>query len=382
MSEKRDYYEILGLQKGASDEEIKKAFRKMAMKYHPDRNQNNKEAENRFKEINEAYSILSDPEKKSKYDRFGHAGVDPNTGFGNSGFGEGAGFEDIFDMFGGIFGGGGGFGGGFGGNHRNASTKGSDLQREVTITFKEAAFGVKKNIKISKNVVCDHCKGEKAEPGTSKRTCESCGGTGQVHTTQRTPFGAFQSVSTCPDCHGEGHKVETPCKKCNASGVIRKEVTIAVSIPAGVENGAIISLKGQGEAGRNGGPAGNLYIIVYVKPHKLYKRAGQDLQIEIPITFEQAALGDEIIVPTLEDKVSYKVPPGTQPNTVFRLKGKGLPYTNSSKKGNLYVKVILEVPTKLNGKQKEAVKKMSSTLDKNCYQKKNSFLNTIKELFK
>lgn len=382
MAEKRDYYEVLGLQKGASDEEIKKAFRKMAMKYHPDRNPNDKEAEEKFKEVNEAYGILSDPDKKDKYDRFGHAGVDPNAGFGGGAGGFGGGFEDIFDMFGGMFGGGGGFRTGFGGMNRNGPMKGSDLQREVVISFEEAAKGVKRNIKVSKNVECPHCHGDKAEPGTEKKTCQTCGGTGQVQSAQRTPFGTFQSVSTCPNCNGTGHTIETPCSKCKGQGSVRKEVAISVNIPAGVDNGAILPLRGQGEAGVNGGPPGDLYIIVTVKPHKLYKRAGQDLQIEIPISFEQAALGDEIIVPTLEDKVSYKVPPGTQPNTVFRLRGKGLPYVKSSRKGDLYVKVILEVPTRLNSEQKEAIKDMCSKLDKSCYQKKTGFFESIKDLFR
>lgn len=381
MAEKRDYYEVLGLQKEASDDEIKSAFRKLAMKYHPDRNPDDKEAEEKFKEVNEAYNILSDPEKKQKYDQFGHAGVDPNAGFGGGGFG-GAGMYDIFDMFGGMFGGGGGFRTGFGGANRTGPMKGNDLQKGITITFEEAAFGVKKKIRVYKNVECSHCHGDKAEPGTSKTTCPSCGGTGRVETAQRTPFGTFQSVVTCPDCHGEGQTIETPCSKCQGQGVERKEVTISVSIPAGIDNGAILPLRGQGEPGINNGPPGDLYIIVTVKPHKLYKRAGQDLQIEIPISFEQAALGDEIVVPTLEDKVSYKVPPGTQPNTVFRLRGKGLPYVNKSRKGDLYVKVILEVPTKLNNEQKEAIKDMCEKLDSSCYKKKTGFFESIKDLFK
>lgn len=380
MAEKRDYYEVLGLQKGASEEEIKKAFRKLAMKYHPDRNPNDKEAEDRFKEVNEAYSILGNPDKKKKYDQFGHAGVDPNAGFGGGGF-SGAGMEDIFDMFGGMFGGG-GFKTGFGGSSRNGPMKGNDLQREIVISFEEAAFGTKKKIRIYKNVKCSHCHGDKAEPGTEKKTCSSCGGTGRVQSTQNTPFGTFQSVVTCPDCHGEGYTIDTPCSECKGQGVLRKELTISVSIPAGIDNGAILPLRGQGEPGINNGPPGDLYVIVTVKPHKLYKRAGQDLQIEIPISFEQAALGDDIVVPTLEDKVSYKVPAGTQPNTVFRLRGKGLPYVNSSRKGDLYVKVILEVPTKLNSQQKEAIQEMCGKLDKSCYKKKTGFFESIKDLFR
>lgn len=378
MAEKRDYYEVLGLSKGASDDEIKKAFRKKAMKYHPDRNPGDKEAEENFKEVNEAYGILSDSDKKNKYDRFGHAGVDPNAGFGGGGAGFG-GFEDIFDMFGGMFGGGGGRGSA---QRRNAPRKGADLQKGVTITFEEAAFGVKKEIKITKDVKCNSCGGSGAKSGTDKKTCPKCGGTGEVRTAQRTPFGTFQSSAPCPDCNGTGQIIETPCPDCHGKGYNRKDVTINVSIPAGVDNDSIITLRDQGQPGTNGGPNGDLYIIISVLPHKLYKRVGQDIQIEIPITFEQAALGDDIIVPTLEDKVSYKVPAGTQSGTVFRLKNKGIVSTRGNRKGDLYVKVTLEVPTKLTSKQKKAIKKLGEELGEECYVKKNSFLDSIKELFK
>ncbi|MEG0918509.1 MAG: molecular chaperone DnaJ [Anaerovoracaceae bacterium] len=377
MAEKRDYYEVLGLSKGASDDEIKKAFRKKAMKYHPDRNPGDKEAEENFKEVNEAYGILSDPDKKNKYDRFGHAGVDPNAGFGGGGAGFG-GFEDIFDMFGGMFGG----GGRSSAQRRNAPRKGADLQKGVTITFEEAAFGVKKEIKITKDVKCNSCGGSGAAKGTEKKTCPKCNGTGEVRTSQRTPFGTFQSSSPCPDCNGTGQIIDTPCPDCHGNGYNRKDVTINVSIPAGVDNDSIITLRDQGQPGINGGPNGDLYIIISVLPHKLYKRAGQDIQIEIPITFEQAALGDDIVVPTLEDKVSYKIPAGTQSGTVFRLKNKGIVSTRGNRKGDLYVKVVLEVPTKLTSKQKKAVKKLGEELGGECYTKKNSFLDSIKDLFK
>ncbi|MEG0292394.1 MAG: molecular chaperone DnaJ [Anaerovoracaceae bacterium] len=381
MAEKRDYYEVLGLQKGASDDEIKKAFRKKAMKYHPDRNPGDKEAEENFKEVNEAYSILSDSDKKSKYDRFGHAGVDPNAGFGGAGGAGFGGFEDIFDMFGGMFGG--GSRGGFSSQQRrNAPRKGQDLQMKISITFEEAAFGVKKEIKVNKYVKCGSCNGTGAEKGTEKKTCPQCNGTGEVRTAQRTPFGTFQSTGPCPQCNGTGEIIETPCSECKGQGKVKKDVTISVSIPAGVDNESVITLRNQGEPGINGGPDGDIYLIIAVKPHDLYKRAGQDIQIEIPITFEQAALGDEIIVPTLEDKVSYKIPAGTQSGTVFRLKGKGIVSTRGHKKGDLYVKVVLEVPTKLTSKQKKAIKKMSDELDDECYSKKGKFLDSIKEIFK
>ena len=380
---KRDYYEVLGLKKGASDDEIKKAFRKMAMKYHPDRNPGDKNAEEQFKQINEAYSVLSDPDKKSKYDRFGHAGVDPNAGFGGDGgfggfggFGGAGGFEDIFDMFGGMFG-----GGGSRKRRRNGPVKGNDLQKAMTITFEEAAFGTKKEIQINKYVECETCKGTGAQPGTSKTTCSKCGGTGEVRTTQKTPFGTFQSASPCPDCGGTGQINEHPCGDCGGTGKVRKTVTISVDIPAGVDNDSVISIKGQGEPGSNGGPNGDLYVVLTVKPHKLFERRGQDLWLEIPITFDQAALGDDITVPTLEGKVSYKVPAGTQPNTVFRLKNKGIKSIRSSRKGDLYVRVILEVPTKLNGKQKKAIQNMAKEVKHDCYNKKSGFLESMKEFF-
>lgn len=381
MAEKRDYYEVLGLQKGASEDEIKKAFRKMAMKYHPDKNPGDKEAEEKFKEVNEAYSVLSDPDKKSKYDRFGHAGVDPN-GMGGAGFGGGfggfGGFEDIFDMFGGAFGG--GFGGG---NQRRANQprKGRDIQKAITITFEEAAFGTSKKIELAKFVSCPTCSGEGTKPGTSKKTCPKCGGSGQIAQTQRTPFGQFQTVTTCDQCGGSGKIIEEACPECKGQGKLRKNVTISVDIPAGVDNESVIPIRGQGEPGINGGPAGDLYIVLNVKPHKVFKRSGADLYLEIPITFDQAALGAEIVVPTLEGKVSYKVPAGTQPGTTFRLKDKGVKYPKREAKGDLYVKVSLEVPTKLSHKQKKAVEAMGKELTDECYQKKSSFKEKFKDIF-
>ena len=347
MADKRDYYEVLGLQKGASDDEIKKAFRKLAMKYHPDKNPGDKEAEEKFKEINEAYAVLSDPEQKSKYDRYGHAGVDPNAFQGFEGFG---GFEDIFNMFGGAFGGG-GFGGfgGFGGGQRSrsAARKGSDIQKTMTISFEDAAFGATKKIKLTKYVKCKTCGGTGASPGTSKKTCPRCGGSA--------------------DCGGTGR--------------VRDTVNISVNIPAGVDNDSVIPIRGQGEPGINGGPDGDLYIVLRVKPHKLFERKGTDLWLDIPISFEQAALGDEIVVPTLEEKIKYKVPAGTQPGTVFRLKGKGIKSLRSNRKGDLYVKVYLEVPTKLNKAQKKAIQEMGKTVNDECYSKKTGFMNSIKEFF-
>ena len=380
MAEKRDYYEVLGLKKGASEDEIKKAFRKMALKYHPDRNPDNEEAEEKFKEVNEAYSVLSDPDKKDKYDRFGHAGVDPNAGFGGAGgfgdFGGFGGFEDIFNMFGG------GFGGGFGGAaRRNGPMKGRDLQKNITISFDEAAFGTKKTLKVTKYVKCAKCNGEGTAPGTSKKSCPKCGGSGQVHTVQSTPFGRFQSTGPCPDCGGKGTIIETPCPDCGGSGKVRKTVEIKIDIPAGVDNDSVIPIRGQGDPGENGGPNGDFYVVITVKPHEMFRRDRDNLYIDIPIGFHQAALGDEITVPTLDGKVSYKVPAGTQPGTVFRLKGKGMRNVRTGRMGDLYVKVQLEVPTKLNGAQKKAIKEMGEKVGPDCYQKKSSFAQKVKDLF-
>lgn len=381
MAEKRDFYEVLGLKKGASEDEIKKAFRKKAMEYHPDRNPGDKAAEEKFKEVNEAYSILSDPQKKDKYDRFGHAGVDPNAGFGGGGFNGGfGGFEDIFgDLFGGMF------GGGFSqGNtrRRTGPRKGQDLQKGISITFEEAAFGAKKQLQINKYVACESCGGSGAEKGSNKVTCQKCGGTGEIRTTQRTPFGQFANVQTCDKCGGTGEVIEKPCHVCGGTGNVRKTVTISVDIPAGVDNDSVISIKGQGEPGANGGPNGDLYVIISVQPHSLFTRRGTDLWLEIPITFSQAALGDDIVVPTLKEKVSYKIPAGTQPETVFRLKGKGIKSLRSSKIGDLYVKVVLEVPTKLTGEQKKLISKFGETLSTDGYTKRNKFADAMREIFK
>ena len=376
MADKRDYYEVLGLEKGASEDQIKSSFRKMAMKYHPDKNPGDKTAEDKFKEINEAYSVLSDPEQKNKYDRFGHAGIDPNAGFGGGGFEGGfGGFEDIFNMFGGGF-------GGFSSGRKTGPQRGSDIQQRMNISFEEAVFGKKKEIRLTKDVSCEDCGGSGAQKGTSKTTCPKCGGSGQVRTVQNTPLGQFQSSRPCDRCGGTGQIIETPCSACNGKGKVRKTVTLSVDIPAGVDNNSVIPLRGQGQPGSNGGPPGDLYIFLSVNPHKWFNRKGDDLWLEIPITFSQAALGDNIIVPTMSDKISYKIPPGTQPDTVFRIKGKGVKNVRTGKPGNLYVQVGLEVPTKLTSEQKKLIEKFGESKSADGYAKRKKFSETVMDLFK
>lgn len=373
---KRDYYEVLEVSKGASAEEIKKAFRKKALEYHPDRNPDDKEAEEKFKEVNEAYEILSDQQKKDRYDRFGHAGVDPNQG----GFGGAGGFGGFEDIFGDIFG---SFGGGFSNQRRrNGPRKGADIQTRISISFEEAAFGVKKDITIQRDENCPECKGTGAEKGSERITCPICGGTGEIKKTTSTPFGQFMNVTTCHRCQGEGTIVEKPCSRCKGAGKIRKNITINVDIPAGVDNDSVISLRGQGEPGKLGGPSGDLYVIIGVKPHKLFKRNGADLLLEIPITFPQAALGADMVVPTLEEKISYKVPPGTQSGMVFRIKGKGIKQLNTSKNGDLFVKVIVEIPKKLSNEQKKLLQQLDDAFNQDEHEQRKGFLDTLKELFK
>lgn len=372
MADKKDYYEVLGVQKGASDDEIKRAYRKMAMKYHPDRNPDNKEAEEKFKEANEAYAVLSDPEKRDKYDRFGHAGVDPNAGFGGgAGF---SGFGGVEDIFGDLFGG--GFGGFSGGRaRRNGPRKGNDLQKSITIEFTEAIFGCRKEISLTKDVKCRTCNGEGTAPGTHKHTCEKCGGTGQVTRMSQTPFGTFQNVTTCDACGGTGEVIEMPCPTCHGKGTVRKNVTLKIDIPAGVDNDSIIPIRGEGEPGVNGGPFGDLYIVIRVKPHKVYKRRGDDLYLDMPITYAQAVLGDKVKVPGFGETYSYTIAPGTQTGSNFRLKGKGVRNPRTGKFGDLYVKVNIEVPTKLSSKEKKAIKKMDEEIAGKAYPKKQEFDN-------
>lgn len=362
--QKRDYYEVLGVSKGASDDEIKKAYRKLAKKYHPDMNPGDKEAEAKFKEVNEAYSILSDKEKRARYDQFGHAGVDPNYGAGGPGGGFG-GFDmgdiDLGDIFGSFFGGGfGGFGGG--GQRRNGPQKGESLRANLTITFEEAAFGCEKEINLNRTEECDACHGSGCEPGTTAETCPDCRGTGVVRVQQRTGGFAFSSTAPCSRCRGTGKIIHSPCKSCGGSGSVKKSKRITVTIPAGIDDGQAISLRGQGNAGKNGGPAGDLIVGVRVKPHPQFRRDGTTVLYEQPVSFFQAAMGAELEIPTIDGKVKYTLPAGTQPGTTFRLRGKGIPELRGRGRGDQYVTVRVQVPTSLNSEQKEALRAFAQTM--------------------
>ena len=355
MADKKDYYESLGLKKGASDDEIKKAFRQQAKKFHPDVNPGNSRAEARFKEINEAYEVLSDSDKKARYDQFGHAGVDPNFGGGAGGpFGGGfSGFGgmdfDLGDIFGSIFGG----GGGGASRSRNAPRKGERVRTGVTITFEEAAFGCEKDVSIQRVEKCDDCSGTGCKKGTTAEKCSDCNGTGVVTAQQRTPFGVMQSTADCPKCNGRGKIIHQPCEKCKGLGMVRRNRTIKVNIPGGIDNGQTISVHGQGSAGINGGEAGDLFVTVSIKRHEYFEREGNAVLMNLPISFVQAALGAEIEVPTLDGKVKYTVPPGTQTGTVFRLRNKGIQNLRGSGRGNQYITVNVTVPTSLSNKQKD-----------------------------
>ncbi len=369
MADKRDYYEVLGVSKDCTEEELKKAYRKIAMKYHPDRNPGDKEAEEKFKEANEAYAILSDAEKRSQYDQMGHAAFEQG-GFGGGGGGFGGfDFGDIFSSF---------FGGG-GQSSRNGPMRGDDAEVRVSISFEEAAFGCKKEVSYNRIEHCPECEGTGAEKGSHPETCPSCHGRGQRKVVQNTMLGTFQTVRICDQCRGTGKIVKNPCGNCRGTGYIRIRKKLEVSLPAGIGNGERVVLRGQGDEGRNGGGPGDLYVLVQVRDHSVFERDGYDLYCEIPITFVEATLGADIEVPTLEGNVTYTIPEGTQTGTVFTVKGAGIQNINGKGKGNLYFTVIVETPRNLNDTQRTLLGKFADSCGVKNYTKKQSFL---KKLFK
>lgn len=382
MAEKRDYYEVLGLGKNASDAEIKSAYRKLAKKYHPDLNPGDKEAEERFKEVNEANDVLSDPQKRQRYDQFGFAGVDPNYGAGQGGgFGGGFGGVDLGDIFGDIFGG--GFGGFTGGGRAspNAPRKGHDIQASVILTFEEAAHGCTKKVTINRQQSCPDCGGTGAEKGTAPETCTECGGRGYVVVQQRTPFGVMQTQQPCAHCGGRGTIIRNPCKTCHGTGKTGTRKTLEVKIPAGIDDDQNIALRGQGDAGSNGGPSGDVIVHITVKQDPVFERDNYDVYVRVPITFSQAVLGAEIEVPTVDGKVAQRIPEGTQSGTKFRLRGKGIQYLNGRGRGDQYVIVDVEIPKKLTKSQREALKAFEDSLKDDNYEKRKGFFKNLKDRF-
>ena len=375
MADKRDYYEVLGVSKGAGDDEIKKAFRQSAKKYHPDLHPGDKECEEKFKEVNEAYEVLSDSDKRARYDQFGHAGVDPNYGAGAGGgspFGGGIDLDDIFSSF---------FGG-FGGRRQgraNAAQRGGDVEASVTITFSESAKGCKKSITYTSVASCDECHGTGAAAGSQAKTCSACGGSGRVTINQRSPFGVIQTQRSCDACGGTGKIIDNPCRKCSGSGRQRKTRTVDVTIPAGIKDQQILNIGGHGNAGYNGGPAGDLHVYVNVRSHSLFERRGDDVWCDLYITISQAALGAEVVVPTLDGDVKYNIHEGTQSNDVFKLKGRGFPHLGGRGRGDQLVRVIVEVPKGLSGKQKELVRGLEKALSDKNYPKRKSFFDKLKK---
>ena len=369
MAEKRDYYEVLGVDKNADASTIKKAYYKLAKQYHPDVNPGDKAAEQKFKEINEAYAVLSDADKKAKYDQYGHAAFEN----GGAGGGYGAGFEgfDFGDIFSSFFGGDGGsfsFGGsgfGGGGSRANAPMRGEDLRVRLTISFEEAVHGCKKEITYGR-----------------VQRCGDCGGSGQVRVQQRTAFGMMQSTRPCDVCRGSGKTIKDPCPNCNGKGYVKINKTIEIAIPAGIDDGQSLSIAGQGNEGRNGGPAGNLMVLISVKPHAVFEREGSDIYCEVPITYWEAALGGEIDIPTLEGKEKYTVPEGTQTGTTFTLRGRGIKRVNSTLRGNLYITVKVEVPRGLNAKQKDLLKELAESYGDKVESKRQTFFKKFSDLFK
>jgi molecular chaperone DnaJ len=382
MADKRDYYEVLGVSKDANDTEIKKAYRKLAKKYHPDMNNGDADSDHKFKEATEAYEVLSDSEKRGKYDQFGHSAF--ANGGGAGGFNGGFDFNDMGDIFGDIFGD--FFGGGGRRSRHDMPTKGANIRASMNLEFEEAVFGVEKDIQLNVSDECETCKGTGAKKGTTPETCPQCNGAGQVRYNQQSLFGTVSSVRTCNVCGGSGKVVKEKCSDCGGAGYIKRRKKIAVSIPAGIDNGQTIRLKGKGEPGANGGPRGDILLTIYVKAHEFLERSGTDIHYVMPITFAQAALGAELEVPTIDGKVKYEIKAGTQTHTKFRLRNKGVPYLNNSKlRGDQYITVIVKTPEKLNDKQKELLKEfynisgedVSSTEPK----KKKGIFDKVKDVF-
>ncbi|HEO8418585.1 molecular chaperone DnaJ [Niallia sp. FSL W8-0635] len=372
--DKRDYYEVLGVSKGASKDEIKKAYRKLSKKYHPDINKD-ADADEKFKEVKEAYEVLSDDQKRAHYDQFGH--TDPNQGFGGGAgdFGGFGGFEDIFSTF---------FGGG--GSRRrdpNAPRQGADLQYTMTLSFEEAAFGKETEIEIPREENCETCNGTGAKPGTKPVTCKHCSGTGQLNVEQNTPFGRIVNRRTCNYCNGTGKEIKHKCSTCGGTGKVKKRRKISVKIPAGIDDGQQLRVSGQGEPGVNGGPAGDLYVVFHIRRHEFFERDGEDVYCEMPITFVQAALGDEVEVPTIHGKVKLKVPAGTQTGTKFRLKGKGIPNVRGYGQGDQHVIIRLVTPTKLSDKQKQLLQEFAEVSGVSPQgEEEDSFFSKVKKAFK
>ena len=376
MAEKQDYYQVLGVEKTAGDSEIKKAYRSLAKKYHPDMNPGDKEAEQKFKEVNEAYAVLSDPEKRQKYDQFGHAAFDPAAGGGSGfgGFGDFGGGFDFGDIFSSFFGG----GGGSSSSRRRGPMRGSDVLTHLTISFEEAVNGCKKDVSFAHVEACSDCRGSGAASGSAVETCSVCRGSGQVTVQQNSPLGIFQSSRPCSACNGSGKIIKTPCSNCRGKGYVKVTKKLSVTIPAGIDDEQRIALRGEGNAGRNGGTAGDLIIEVRVRKHAIFERDGMDIYCEVPITFAQAALGAEIDIPTLEGTEKYTIGEGTQTGTTFTLRGRGIPNINQPRaKGNLYLTVNVEIPRGLNAKQKEALRSFADSCGESNNEKSTSFFKKL-----